>query len=198
MGVYKVESCVCVVFGLVQFVSNSFIGFELDLVVGYWLGVLVWWKMDGKVIVSKRIIVKVCSCVLSCGGRHYSALHPPGWLTVGGFAVGGNGVGPDSESVSAMKLSLSPVGTSDEAIVVAGSVLFVLVVLGALARLCLESLRGGLAMVVEVPVVKPCCFIRSWMAALRVAIWASKLFWVSSKLFWVSCIAVWAFCMWLS
>ena len=83
MGVYKVESCVCVVFGLVQFVSNSFIGFELNLVVGYWLGVLVRWKIDGKVIVSKCIIGKVCSCLLSCGGRHYSALHPPGWLTVG-------------------------------------------------------------------------------------------------------------------
>jgi len=81
---------------------------------------------------------------------------------------------------------------------VACSVLFVLVVLGALARLCLESLRGGLVMVVEVPVAKPCCFIKSWMAALMVAIWASNLFWVSSKLFWVSCIAVWACCMWLS
>ena len=140
----------CVLFGWVQFVSNSFIGFELDLVVGYWLGVLVWWKMDGKVIVSKRIIGKFCSCLLSCGGRHYSALHPPGWLTVGGFAVGGNGVGPDAEPVmSAMRLSLSPVGISDGAIVVAGSVLFVLVVLGALDRLCLESLRGGLVMVVR-------------------------------------------------
>jgi len=189
MGVYKVESCVCVVFGLVQFVSNSFIGFELNLVVRYWLGILVMWKIDGKVIVSKRIIVKVCSCVLSCGGRHYSALHPPGWLTVGGFAVGGNGVGPDSEPVSAMSLSLSPFGSADGAIVVA--VLFVLVVLGALARLCLESLRGGLVMVVEVPVAKPCCCIKSWMAALMIAIWASKLF-------WVSCIAVWACCMWLS
>ena len=133
---------------------------------------------------SKRIIGKVCSCVLSCGGQHYSALHPPGWLTVGGFAVGGNGVGPDSEPVSAMSLSVSPVGTSDGAMIVtAGSVLFVLVVLGALARLCLESLRGGLVMVVEVPVSKPCCFINCWMAELMVAIWASKLF-------WVSCIAV--------
>ena len=104
-------------------------------------------------------------------------------LTVGGSAVGGNGVGPDLEPMSAMRLSLSPVGTSDGAIVVAGSVLFVLVVLGALARLCLESLRGGLLMFVEVPVAKPCCFINSWMAALMVAIWASKVF-------WVSCIAV--------
>ena len=191
MGVYKVESCVCMVFGWVQFVSNSFIVFELNWIVMYWFGVLVRWKIDGKVIVSMRIIGKVCSCLLACGGRHYSALHPPGWLTVGGFAVGGNGVGPDSEPVSAMRVSLSPVGTSDEAIVVAGSVLFVLVVLGALARLCLESLRGGLAMVVEVPIVKPCCFIKSWMAALIFAIWASKLF-------WVSCMAVWACCMWLS
>ena len=118
-------------------------------------------------------------------------MHPPGWLTVGGFAVGGNGVGPDAEPVSAMRLSLSPVGISDGAIVVAGSVLFVLVVLGALDRLCLESLRGGLVMVVGVPVAKPCCFIKSWMAALMVAICVSKLF-------WVSCIAVWACCMWLS
>jgi len=192
MGVYKVESCVCVVFGLAQFVSNSFIGFELNWVVGYWFGVLVKWKIDGKVIGSNRIIGKVCSCLLSCGGRHYSALHPPGWLTVGGFAVGVNGgVGPDSEPVSAMRLSLSPVGTSGGAIVVAGSVLFVLVVLGSLARLCLESLRGGLVMVVEVPVARPCCFIKSWMASLMVAIWASKLV-------WVSCIAVWACCMWFS
>ena len=149
MGVYKVESCVCVVFGRVQFVSNSFIGFKLNLVVGYWLCVLVRWRIDGKVIVSDRIIGKVCSCLLSCGGRHYSALHPPGWLTIGGLAVGGNGVGSDSEPVSAMRLSLSPVGISDGAIVVAGSVLFVLVVLGALDRLCLESLRGGLVMVVR-------------------------------------------------
>ena len=148
MGVYKVESCVCVVFGLVQFVSDSFIGFELNLVVGYWLAVLVRWRIDVKVIVSNRIIGKVCSCLLSCGGRHYSALHPPGWLTVGGFAVGGNGVGPDSEPVSAMRLSLSPFGTSDGAIAVAGGVLFVLVVLGVLVLLCLESLRGGLVMVV--------------------------------------------------
>ena len=171
MGVYKVESRVCVVFGLVQFVSNSFIGFELNLVVGYWLGALVRWKIDGRVIVSNHIIGNVCSCLLSCGGRHYSALHPPGWLTVGGFAVGGNGVGPDSVPVSAMRLSLSPGGTSDGANVVSGSVLFVLVVLGALARLCLESLRGGLAIWFVFPGANPpCCCIKSWRAALMVAI----------------------------
>ena len=68
MGVYKVESCVCVVFGLVQFVSNSFIGFEVNVVVMYWLGVLVMWKIDGRVIWRKCIIGKVCSCLLSCGG----------------------------------------------------------------------------------------------------------------------------------
>ena len=198
MGVYKVESCVCVVFGQVQFVSDSFIGFELTWMVMYWFGVLVRWRIDGKVVVSNRIIGKVCSCLLSRGGRHYSALHPPGWLTVGGFAVGGSGVTPDSEPVSAIGLSLSPGETSGVAIAVAGGVLFGLVVLGVLVLLCLESLRGGLVMVVEVPVAKPCCFIKSWMAALMVAIWASNLFWVSSKVFWVSCIAVWACCMWLS
>ena len=69
MGVYKVESCVCVVFDLVQFVSNSFIGgFESNWVVGYWLGVRVSWEIDGKVIMSNRIIGKICSCLLSCGG----------------------------------------------------------------------------------------------------------------------------------
>jgi len=148
--------------------------------------------------VSMRIIVKVCSCLLSRGGRHYSALHPPGWLTVGGFAVGGNGgAPPDSEPVSAMRLSMSLVGIADGG-VVAGGVVAELVVLGALLRVCLESLRGGLVMGVVFPGAKPCCFIKSWMAALMVAIWASNLFWVSSKLFWVSCIAVWACCMWLS
>ena len=201
MGVNKVESCVCVVFGWVQYVSNSFIScFELNWIVCYWLGVLGRLRIDGKVIVvSMCIIGTVCSCLWSCGGRHYSALHPPGWLTVGGFALGGNGGAPDSEPVSAIRLSLSPGGTAGVASVVAGGVLFGLVVLGVLVvLLCLESLRGGLVMVVEVPVAKHCCFIKSWMAALMVAIWASNLFWVSSKLVWVSCIAVWVCCMWLS
>jgi len=149
-------------------------------------------------VVSMRIIGKVFSCLLSCGRRHYSALHPPGWLTVGGFAVGDNDGAPsDSEPVSAMRLLLSPVGSSD-VVVVAGGVVAELVVLDALLRVCLESLRGGLVMWVVFPVAKSCCFIKSWMAALKVAIWASNLFWVSSKLFWVSCIAVWACCMWLS
>ena len=159
----------CVVFGRVQFVSNSFISFEVNWVVMYWFGILVRWKISGKVIVSMRIIVKVCSCLLSRGGRHYSALHPPGWLTVGRFAVGGIVVAPDSEPVSAMSLSLSPFGSADGAIVVA--VLFVLVVLGALARLCLESLRGGLAIWFVFPGANPpCCCIKSWRAALMVAI----------------------------
>ena len=170
MGVYKVESCVCVVFGRVQFVSDSFIGFELNLVVGYWLGVLVRWKINGKVIVGKCIVGKVCSCLLSCGGRHYSALHPPGWLTFGGFAVGGNCVGPDSEPVSAMRLSLSPVVSSDVGVVSGGGVLVGSVVLDALLRVCLESLPGGLVMWVVFLGAKPCCCIKSLRAALIVAI----------------------------
>ena len=169
MGVYKVESCVCVVFGRVQFVSNSFIGFEVNWVVMYWFGILVRWKISGKVIVSMRIIVKVCSCLLSRGGRHYSALHPPGWLTVGRFAVGGIVVAPDSEPVSAMRLSMSLVGIADGG-VVAGGVLAGAVVLDALLRVCLESLRGGLVMGVVFPGAKPCCCIKSWRAALMVAI----------------------------
>ena len=189
MGVNKVESCVCVAFGRVQFVSNSFIGFELNCVVMYWFGVLVMRKIDGKVIVIMCIIGKVCSCLLFRGGRHYSALHPPGWLTVGGFAVGGNGVAPDAVPVSAMMLSMSLVGIAD-GVVVAGGVLAGAVVLDALLRVCLESLRGGLVMGVVFPGAKPCCCSKSWMAALMVAIWASNLFWVSSKLVWVSCIAV--------
>ena len=46
MGVYKVESCVCVVFGRVQFVSNSFISFEVNWVVMYWFGILVRWTIS--------------------------------------------------------------------------------------------------------------------------------------------------------
>ena len=116
-----------------------------------------------------RVIGKVCSCLLSRGGQHYSALHPPGWLTVGGFAVGGNGVAPDSEPVSAMRLSMSLVGIAGWG-VVAGGVLADSVVLDALLRVCLESLRGGLVMGVVFPGAKPCCCIKSWRAAVMVAI----------------------------
>jgi len=172
MGVYKVESCVCVVFGLVQFVSNSFIGFELNVVVRYWLVGLVRWKIDGRVIWRKCIIGKVCSCLLSCGGRHYSAMHPPGWLTVGGFAVGGIVVlAGTAVPVSAMRLSLSPVGSSDVGVVAGGSVLEGSVVLDdTLLRVCLDSLRGGLVIWVVFPSAKPCCCIKSSRAALMVAI----------------------------
>ena len=116
-----------------------------------------------------RVIGKVCSCLLSRGGQHYSALHPPGWLTVGRFAVGGIVVAPDSEPVSAMRLSMSLVGIADGG-VVAGGVLAGAVVLDALLRVCLESLRGGLVMGVVFPGAKPCCCIKSWRAALMVAI----------------------------
>jgi len=99
-------------------------------------------------------------------------MHPPGWLIVGGFAVGGIVVlAGTAVPVSAMRLSLSPVGSSDVGVVAGGSVLEGSVVLDdTLLRVCLDSLRGGLVIWVVFPSAKPCCCIKSSRAALMVAI----------------------------